>query len=114
VVELDAVLPCTVLLPEIGVDEAVWDGGRFIAFRSFLIIVIGYVFDGCFRSEARIGFGMGVQPIDRAALTRGPVVAYEHQVFHTLIALSGIRHDFSGIGACELHAVDSFSPQSVR
>jgi hypothetical protein len=40
VVELDAVLPCTVFLPEIGVDEAVWDGGRFISFRFFLIIVL--------------------------------------------------------------------------
>ncbi len=39
-VELDAVLPCTILLPEIGVDEAVWDGSRFIAFRSFLIILL--------------------------------------------------------------------------
>jgi hypothetical protein len=114
VVELDAVLPCTVLLEEIGVDEAVWDGGRFIAFRSFLIIVIGYVFDGCFVQKLGLVSGWAVQPIDRAALTRGPVVPYEHQVFLILIALSGIRHDFSGIGACELHAVDSFSPQSVR
>ena len=39
-VELDAVLPCTVFLPEIGVDEAVWYGGRLISFRSFLIIVL--------------------------------------------------------------------------
>jgi len=39
---------------------------------------------------------MGVQPIDLAALTRGPVVAYGHQAFLVQIALSGIRHDFSG------------------
>jgi hypothetical protein len=40
VVELDAVLLCTVFLPEIGDNEAVWDGGIFISFRSFLIIVL--------------------------------------------------------------------------
>lgn len=45
---------------------------------------------------------MGVQPIDPAALTRGPVVAYGQQAFLVLIAFSGIRHDFSGIGACGL------------
>lgn len=56
-VELDAVLPCTVFLPEIGVDEAVWYGGRFIFFSILFNYCIGYVFDGCFRSEARIGFG---------------------------------------------------------
>jgi hypothetical protein len=39
---------------------------------------------------------MGVQPLDPAAVTRGPVVAYGHQAFLVQIALSGIRHDFSG------------------
>jgi hypothetical protein len=51
---------------------------------------------------------MGVQPIDPAALTRGPVVASGHQAFLVQIALSGIRHDFSGIRACELHTMESF------
>jgi len=51
---------------------------------------------------------MGVQPIDPAALTRGPVVAYGHQAFLVQIALSGIRHDFSGICACELRTVEPF------
>ena len=117
-VELDAVLPCTVFLPEIGVDEAVWDGGRFISFRSFLIIVLVAFSMSSFRSETRIGFGRvcpcslyrlpGVQLIDLAALTRGPVVAYGHQAFLVQIALSGIRHDFSGICAGELHTVEPF------
>jgi hypothetical protein len=35
---------------------------------------------------------MSVQPIDHAAVTSGPVVAYEHQAFLVQIALSGIRH----------------------
>jgi len=39
---------------------------------------------------------MSVQSIDPAAVTRGPVVAYGHQAFLVQIALSGIRHDFSG------------------
>src|SRR6267378_2583443 len=85
----------------------------------------GYVFDGCFRSEARIGFGrvcpcslyrlpgMGVQPIDLAALTRGPVVAYGHQAFLVQIALSGIRHDFSDICACEFHAAEPFTIRAL-
>lgn len=51
---------------------------------------------------------MGVQPIDPAALIRGPVVAYGHQAFLLQIAVSGIRYDFSGICACELHTVESF------
>ncbi len=39
---------------------------------------------------------MGIQPIDPAALTRGPVGAYGHQAFLVQIAFSSIRHDFSG------------------
>ncbi len=39
---------------------------------------------------------MGVQPLDPAAVSKGSVVAYGHPEFLVQIALSGIRHDFSG------------------
>jgi len=51
---------------------------------------------------------MGVQPIDPAALTRGPVVAYGHQGFLVQIVLSGIRDDFSGSAPAKLHTLEPF------
>jgi hypothetical protein len=51
---------------------------------------------------------MGVQPIDAAALTRGPFVAYVHQGFLVQMALSGIRHNSSGSAPAKLHTLEPF------
>jgi hypothetical protein len=64
-----------IFLPEIGDDEAVWDGGRFISFLSLLIIVWIVFFmvvliqnSNCFWPVLSLilvtASGEGVQPID--------------------------------------------------
>ena len=101
-VELDTVLPCTAFLSEIGDDEAVWDGGKFISFRSFFVLVEFFMVVFVQNSD-RVWPVLSLDPCSSSqsaahsypALIRGPVVAYGHQVFLVWMALSGIRRDFS-------------------
>jgi hypothetical protein len=82
------------------VDSSLFDPFLIIVLVVFSMVVfvqkLGLVLAG-FVPDPRTGFrGWAFSPLIPLAVSRDPVVAYGHQEFLVQIALSGIRHDFSG------------------